>query len=56
MFMSCVADAIFKINASVRFFTCSFPEHSMAHPEEMYEGASAFPTDKLIGYFDLLHA
>ena len=28
----------------------------MAHPEEMYGGASAFPTDKLIGYFDLLHA
>lgn len=28
----------------------------MAHPEEMYGGASAFRTDKLIGYFDLLHA
>lgn len=28
----------------------------MAHPEEMYGGASAFPTDKLIGYFDLLHS
>lgn len=28
----------------------------MARPEEMYGGASAFPTGKLIGYFDLLHA
>lgn len=28
----------------------------MAHPEVIYGGASAFPTNKLINYFEVLHA